>query len=203
MFSFFNYDSPVSDTSRFSSCSLLKGLFEILAELRLQVNKLKTKAESDTENTENIAALKYAELTNLLNKIEQAIIDFNSVPENAQNELQDVKLLIEAILSATKEVKIEVLKTQRSISSDDVKISGVSLMSLAPLAFYSVGAMSGVVALAAGSVLMLGAGSRAVNRSESKTRSVDIILKLQEFSTSLLSKVDETLDVMQKSMLSM
>src|SRR5690242_8629881 len=97
MFSFFQPKAVIEIVeTRFSSCDLLRPLFEDIKDLRIQVDKLRPEKENWEERKSKVTSLKYAELQPLLNEIDKAIEHFNNVPEEAQNEVQDAKLFLDA-----------------------------------------------------------------------------------------------------------
>jgi len=193
MFSFNMFKPPVIEIveTRFSSCDLLRPLFEDINDLRMQVAKLKPESENWQERNTRVTDLKYGELQPLLMEIDKAIENFNIVPEYAQNEVQDVKLFLDALSSAIKNVRNDILAIPRGMTNKEVKVSGAS--TVLPLVAYGLGVVSGPLALVAG-VGIWAVGSRVTGNNESKTHSEDIISGLQESVTTLLEKVNNQLD---------
>jgi len=197
MFSFFSQAQPSNIKSRFSTFVRLKPLFDLVEALRIQVDKLHVSMTKYDDNDSKTAHLKYDVLKPYLDNIDDYINVFNNVPQEAQNDLQDIKCLLDAINHATNKidvVKRNFLSLERGVTNYEIKSAGFSVASIATVGAYIVGAISGPFAFVAGA-LLLDAGVRANAQDNTNTRSIGILLNIEDTISRILHEVNRELEL--------
>ena len=197
MFSFFSTQTTQIE-SRFSSCLRLKPLSDLIELLRVQVDKLNS-AKQGNDDDAKTADLKYDVLNQLLNSIDDYIKYYDNVPQEAQNDKLDMKCLLDAIKSAVNKidvVKRNFLDLARGVSNNEMKAAGAGLASVATMGAWVVGAISGPLAFVA-TALIVDAGVRASNQEGPKTRSLAILIQIEDITDRILHEVDRELELSQ------